>query len=60
VAVAWQVDGDERTSKGQSDRIPSVGVLGATMKEDEFGIAIPPDQRAQSTTITEFYPDSPN
>ena len=36
VAVAGQVDGDQRPAEGQGDRVPGVGVLGAAVQQHQL------------------------
>jgi len=43
--VAWQIDGEQRTTQRERHRVPRVGVLRSTVHEHELGFIAPPPQR---------------
>ena len=51
VAVARQVDRDERPVERQRHRVPRVGVLGAAVDQHDLGWALAPHQRAEVAAI---------
>ena len=53
VAVAREVDGDERSIQRQRHGVPGVRVLGAAVEEDELGRSLAPHQRAEPPPVAE-------
>ena len=51
VAVAREVDGDERPVEGEGDGVPRVGVLRPAVDEDQLGFGRPPHQRADPAAV---------
>ena len=49
VAVAGQVDGDERPPERHRHRVPGVGVLRPAVEEHQLRLGAPPDQGAEAT-----------
>ena len=53
MAVARQVDGDQRPAEGERDGVPRVGVLRAPVQQDELGIL-----QQQSTAVSTLIRDT--
>ena len=51
VAVAREVEGDERAAERQRHRVPRVGVLGAAVEEHELGRRRRPTRSALSAVV---------
>ena len=51
VSVARQVDRHRRSTQRQRDRVPGVGVLGATVEVHDLRIVAPPPQRADRAAL---------
>ena len=56
VAVTGQVDGEQRPTEGQRDRVPRVRVLRAAVEEHELRLTAPPSQRAERSTDLDLDP----
>ena len=49
VAVAGEIERDQRAAERHRHGVPGVRVLRTAVQEDELGIGVAPDQRAQAT-----------